>query len=78
MKHKEKLGMQRMSSAKCFERTPEELACFPLDHDGTNLTDGTLGRFKVFTAMTILLMLFWVKAPCGLIGKSQRGHSLQP
>jgi hypothetical protein len=29
-------------------------------------------RFEVFTTLTILLMFLWVKAPCGLVGSSQR------
>jgi hypothetical protein len=28
-------------------------------------------RFNVFAAVTIL-MLFWVKVPCGLVGRSRR------
>jgi hypothetical protein len=29
-------------------------------------------RFKVFMEVTILIMFFWVKLLCGLIGRSQR------
>jgi hypothetical protein len=29
-------------------------------------------RFKFFMAVVILLMFFWVKSPCGLVGGSQR------
>jgi hypothetical protein len=28
-------------------------------------------RFEVFTAVTIMMMLFWVLAPCGLVGRRQ-------
>jgi hypothetical protein len=29
-------------------------------------------RYEVFTAVTILMMFFWVWASCGLTGRSQR------
>jgi hypothetical protein len=29
-------------------------------------------RFEIFTAVTILIMFFWVWEPCGLAGRSQR------
>jgi hypothetical protein len=29
-------------------------------------------RFEVFTAVTTMLMFFWVWAPCELAGRSQR------
>jgi hypothetical protein len=29
-------------------------------------------RLKVFTAITILIIFFWIKSPCGLVDKSQR------
>jgi hypothetical protein len=29
-------------------------------------------RFKVLTAVTILIMFFWVKAPRGLVGRTER------
>jgi hypothetical protein len=28
-------------------------------------------RFEVFTAVTIMMMFFWVWTPCGLTGRSQ-------
>jgi hypothetical protein len=28
-------------------------------------------RFKIFTAVTILMMMFWVKAPCGLVDRKK-------
>jgi hypothetical protein len=27
-------------------------------------------EFKVFMVITILIMFFWVKTPCGLVGRS--------
>jgi hypothetical protein len=29
-------------------------------------------RFELFTAVAILIMLFWVNSPCDLVGRSQR------
>jgi hypothetical protein len=29
-------------------------------------------RFEFFALVTILMMFFWVQAPCGLVGGSQR------
>jgi hypothetical protein len=36
-----------------------------------------LKRFKVYTAVTIMMMFFWVWAPCGLAGRSQP-HPMGP
>jgi hypothetical protein len=29
-------------------------------------------RFEIYTAVTILIMFFWVKSPCGFVGRSRR------
>jgi hypothetical protein len=29
-------------------------------------------RFEAFTAVTMMMMFFWVLAPCGLVGRCQR------
>jgi hypothetical protein len=37
-----------------------------------NIDQHKKGRYKVSKAMTMLMMFFSVKSPCGLVGRSQR------
>jgi hypothetical protein len=70
------LSMQHPSQGSYVAtyNTCREACSFPdlVTWENKLLNQKLIERFKVFMAVTILIMFFWVKSTCGLVGRSQR------